>query len=41
MTYPLAGAVLGTCVGGPIGLLAGIKIGTLAALGGGFLGNNL
>lgn len=36
--YPLAGAVLGTCLGGPIGLLAGIKIGGLAALSCGLLG---
>ncbi|XP_071445852.1 syntaxin-17 isoform X1 [Hetaerina americana] len=31
--YPLAGAVLGGCIGGPIGLLAGVKIGGLAAVG--------
>ncbi|XP_077260700.1 syntaxin 17 [Temnothorax americanus] len=36
--YPLAGAMLGTCIGGPIGLLAGLKIGGLAAVGCGILG---
>ncbi|XP_011861910.1 PREDICTED: syntaxin-17 [Vollenhovia emeryi] len=36
--YPIAGALLGTCIGGPIGLLAGLKIGGLAAVGCGILG---
>jgi len=36
--YPIAGAMLGTCIGGPIGLLAGMKIGGLAALSCGILG---
>ncbi|XP_017753473.1 PREDICTED: syntaxin-17 isoform X2 [Eufriesea mexicana] len=36
--YPLTGAVLGTCIGGPIGLIAGLKIGGLTALGCGILG---
>jgi len=36
--YPITGALLGTCIGGPIGLLAGLKIGGLAALGGTVLG---
>ncbi|XP_055913184.1 syntaxin-17 [Eupeodes corollae] len=36
--YPVMGALLGTCVGGPIGLLAGIKAGGLAAVGCGILG---
>lgn len=36
--YPLAGVIIGTCVGGPIGLVAGLKIGGLAAIGGGLLG---
>lgn len=36
---PVAGAVLGGVVGGPIGLLAGFKVaGIAAALGGGVLG---
>ncbi|XP_011168450.1 syntaxin-17 [Solenopsis invicta] len=38
VTYPLAGAMLGTCIGGPIGLIAGLKIGGLAAVGCGILG---
>lgn len=37
-TYPIAGAMLGTCIGGPIGLIAGLKIGGLTALGCGILG---
>ncbi|XP_058805230.1 syntaxin-17 isoform X2 [Phymastichus coffea] len=36
--YPLAGALLGTCLGGPVGLIAGLKLGGLTALGGGLLG---
>lgn len=36
--YPLTGALIGTCIAGPVGLLAGIKIGSLAALGGTVLG---
>ncbi|XP_017010473.2 syntaxin-17 [Drosophila takahashii] len=36
--YPMVGALLGTCVGGPIGLVAGIKAGGLAAVGCGILG---
>lgn len=36
--YPIAGAMLGTCIGGPIGLIAGMKIGGLAALSCGILG---
>ena len=36
--YPMAGAFLGTCLGGPVGFLAGVKIGGLAAVGGGILG---
>ncbi|XP_014207057.1 syntaxin-17 [Copidosoma floridanum] len=38
MTYPLTGALLGTCLGGPIGFIAGLKVGGLAAIGGGLLG---
>ncbi|XP_066592174.1 syntaxin-17 [Prorops nasuta] len=37
-TYPVAGALLGTILGGPVGFVAGIKLGGLAALGGGVLG---
>uniref|UniRef100_A0A182QWU1 t-SNARE coiled-coil homology domain-containing protein n=1 Tax=Anopheles farauti TaxID=69004 RepID=A0A182QWU1_9DIPT len=36
--YPLAGAFLGSCIGGPIGLVVGLKAGGLAALGGGLVG---
>lgn len=36
--YPLCGALLGTCVGGPVGFLAGLKVGGLAAVGCGILG---
>ena len=30
--YPMAGAVVGSCIGAPVGFLAGIKIGGLASL---------
>ena len=30
----MAGAVLGSCIGAPVGILAGVKIGGLAALSG-------
>lgn len=36
--YPITGALIGTCIGGPVGLLAGLKIGSLAAIGGTVLG---
>ncbi|XP_022223424.2 syntaxin-17 [Drosophila obscura] len=36
--YPVMGALLGTCVGGPIGMVAGLKVGGLAAVGCGILG---
>ncbi|XP_034481537.1 syntaxin-17 [Drosophila innubila] len=36
--YPVVGALLGTCVGGPIGMVAGMKAGGLAAVGCGILG---
>ena len=36
--FPLAGALIGGTVGGPIGLVAGAKLGGLAALGGGVIG---
>lgn len=31
--YPITGAFLGTMIGGPVGMIAGFKIGGLAALG--------
>ncbi|GJQ76805.1 putative glycosyltransferase like family [Trypoxylus dichotomus] len=37
-TYPISGAVIGGLVGGPIGLVAGFKVGGLAALGCGIAG---
>lgn len=36
--YPVCGALIGTCLGGPVGLFAGMKIGGLAAVGCGILG---
>lgn len=36
--YPLTGALLGTLIGGPVGLVAGLKIGTVAALSGSVIG---
>lgn len=36
--YPMCGALIGTCLGGPVGLLAGLKFGGMAALTGGILG---
>lgn len=42
--YPLAGAVIGGCVAGPIGLVTGLKIGGLAILSGtamGFTGGKI
>jgi syntaxin 17 len=38
--YPVAGAVLGGCLGGPVGLIAGVKLGGLAALGCGVIGKH-
>lgn len=35
---PLAGAMMGLCLGGPVGVLAGVKLGGVAALGGSILG---
>ena len=35
---PLAGAMMGLCLGGPVGVLAGAKLGGVAALGGSILG---
>ncbi|KAL5291627.1 STX17 family protein [Megaselia abdita] len=36
--YPIVGALVGTCMGGPIGLLVGAKAGGVAAVGCGILG---
>ncbi|XP_039449538.1 syntaxin-17 [Culex pipiens pallens] len=36
--YPMCGALLGSCIGGPIGLVVGLKAGGLAAIGGGLMG---
>lgn len=36
--YPMCGAILGSCIGGPIGLIVGLKAGGLAAIGGGLVG---
>lgn len=36
--YPISGAAIGGLVGGPIGLVAGFKVGGLAALGCGIAG---
>jgi len=32
MSYPLIGAVVGSCVGGPLGCLAGAKVGVVATV---------
>lgn len=36
--YPITGALIGTCIGGPVGLVAGLKFGSMAAIGGTVLG---
>ncbi|XP_055629026.1 syntaxin-17 [Toxorhynchites rutilus septentrionalis] len=36
--YPMCGALLGSCIAGPIGLVVGLKAGGLAAIGGGLAG---
>ena len=36
--YPVSGAAIGCLAGGPVGLLLGLKIGAIAALGGGIVG---
>lgn len=36
--YPICGALLGTCMGGPVGFLVGLKAGGIAAIGCGILG---
>ncbi|XP_066250064.1 syntaxin-17 [Euwallacea similis] len=44
VTYPATGAFVGSLIGGPIGFLAGIKVGGLAALGcavAGYMGGKL
>ena len=33
-TYPVAGAVLGSCLGAPVGLVAGVNFGILASISG-------
>lgn len=38
--YPIAGALIGTCLGGPVGFMAGLKFGGLTAIGCGVLGEN-
>ncbi|XP_059475396.1 syntaxin-17 [Neocloeon triangulifer] len=37
-TYPLIGAIIGGCVAGPIGVLAGLKVAAAAGISGGILG---
>lgn len=32
MSYPIIGAVVGSCVGGPLGCLAGAKVGVFATV---------
>lgn len=32
MSYPLIGAIVGSCVGGPLGCLAGAKVGVFATV---------
>jgi len=39
MSYPLIGAVVGSCVGGPLGCLAGAKVGVFATVTCFVLGN--
>lgn len=36
--YPICGALIGTCIGGPVGFFVGLKAGGLAAIGCGLLG---
>ena len=35
---PIVGAILGLCVGGPVGIIAGAKLGGVAAIGGSLIG---
>jgi len=37
-TYPMMGALIGGCMAGPIGIVAGLKLGALAGISGGILG---
>lgn len=39
--YPLFGAAIGTLIGGPVGLVIGLKAGGCAAIGGGILGKDM
>lgn len=41
MSYPLIGAVVGSCVGGPLGCIAGVKFGVFATVTCFVLGNKL
>lgn len=36
--YPLVGAIIGTCIGGPVGFIGGLKIGAVVAFSGSILG---
>lgn len=36
--YPLLGAIIGSCVAGPIGLVAGLKVGAVVAVTGSVIG---
>ena len=36
--FPAFGALIGGAVGGPVGFVAGIKVGGMAAVGGGLIG---
>lgn len=38
VAYPVTGAFLGGVIGGPIGLVAGLKVGGIAAIGCGIAG---
>lgn len=38
--YPVVGALLGSFVGGPLGFVAGLKIGTLTAITGSIIGKH-
>jgi hypothetical protein len=38
LMIPVAGAVIGGALAGPVGLIAGLKVGKIAAVGGGIIG---